>query len=213
MSSTSDGDSRVVIRATWESYQAIAAGRGDRPAPRLSYRGGELELRGPSYHHESLASRVRTFVLMVARGMGRPCLDAGSTRWEREDLDAGKEPDGCFYLAHEPRVRGRETIDLQVDPPPDLALEIEFRHRQSSRDLAIYASLGVPEVWRYDGDTLQFLSLSDTGAYVESESSRNFPTLRVAAALAQLSAAATTDQATWSGAVEAWARGTLKLPG
>ncbi len=202
-------DSRVLLaNVSWSLYQAIAASRGDRPSPRLTYLDGTLELMSPSFWHEALTDRVRIFVLMLARGSGRPCLNAGSTRWERQGVPSGKEPDACFYLDNEPAVRGLREIDLAIDPPPDLAVEVELSHPLSD-SLRVYAGLGVPEVWRYDGDSLQFLHLTDDGAFAEREFSRSFPTLRWSEALGRLSMADDRDQSIWSIEVEQWARQTL----
>jgi Putative restriction endonuclease len=123
------GEARVLLtNVAWPLYQAIAGARGDRSIPRLTYVDGELELMSPSFRHETLARRLGTFILMLARGLGRPCPDAGSARWERMGLDKGKEPDACFYLGHEPAVRGLREIDLEIHPPPDLAIEVEITH-------------------------------------------------------------------------------------
>jgi Uma2 family endonuclease len=207
------GEARVLLtNVAWPLYQAIAGARGDRSIPRLTYVDGELELMSPSFRHETLARRLGTFVLMLARGLGRPCLDAGSTRWERMGLDKGKEPDACFYLGHEPAVRGLREIDLEIHPPPDLAIEVEITHALTDA-LRVYAALGVPEVWRSDGESLRFLHLRDDGTFAEREVSRNFPMLRSWEALGRLMQADESDQAAWSVAVEAWARDELARRG
>ena len=202
-------ESRVALRGvSWSLYQAIAATRGDRSIPRLTYTGGVLELMSPSFRHETLARRLGTLVLMLCRGLGRPCLDAGSTRWEKSGVDAGKEPDACFYLAHEPIVRGLKTVDLTIHPPPDLAIEVELSHPLSDA-LRVYAALGIPEVWRSDGDSLHFLHLQDDGSYADRDLSRSFPTLSARDALHWVLQADERDQAAWSVEVEAWARDAL----
>ena len=45
------------------------------------------------------------------------------------------------------------SLDLTVDPPPDLAIEVDIS-RSSIDKLGIYADLGVPELWFYDGQSL-----------------------------------------------------------
>jgi Uma2 family endonuclease len=64
------------------------------------------------------------------------------------------------------------------DPPPDLVLEVDITN-PSDRRLPIYALLGVPEVWRYDGYWLEFLALQD-GEYTAIEKSLSFPDLPAA---------------------------------
>jgi Uma2 family endonuclease len=207
------GESRVLLpNVSWSLYRAIVEARGDRPFPLLTFLDGELELMSPSYRHETLACALRTFVLMLARGLGLPCRGAGSTLWERVGLDKGKEPDACFYLANEPATRGLTEIDLAIHPPPDLAVEVEIS-RPLTDALRVYAALGVPEVWRCDGEALRFLHLRDVGTYVESETSRSFPTLRAPEAMGWIARADEVDQATWSVAVEEWARRELARPG
>ena len=169
-------ESRVLLtNISWPLYQAIADAKGDKPSPRLSYLEGSLELVSPSYWNEALVGNLRSFVLSIARGLRRPCRCAGSTRWERAGVSAGKEPDVCFYLEHEPMVRGLREIDLEIHPPPDLAVEIELSHPLADA-IRIYAGLGVPEIWRFDGDSLRFLHLGADGQYIERETSRSFLT-------------------------------------
>lgn len=208
-STRSMAESRVLLpNVSWALYQEIANARGDR-LPRLTFLDGALELMSPSYRHEDLAHRIGLFVTMVARGLGRTCRGAGSTRWERAGLEVGKEPDGCFYLENEPKVRGLSDVDLTIHPPPDLAIEVEISH--PLRDaLRVYAALGVPEVWRFDGQSLQFLHLEADGVYRRHAVSRAFPTLREQAALAKLMLGDTMDQGAWSEDVETWARRELR---
>ncbi len=122
----------------------------------------------------------------------------------KSGLAAGKEPDACFYLVNEPLARGLREIDLEIHPPPDLAIEIELTNPLSDA-LRVYAALGVPEVWRCGGDTLRFLHLQADGTYLEREVSRNFPDLHVHDVLTRLAAAEQTDLIAWSIEVETFA--------
>ena len=91
---------------------------------------------------------------ILAEELEIPYDAGGSTTHKREDLAKGLEPDQCYYIRNEPLIRGRMELDLTHDPPPDLAIEIDIS-RSSVTRLGIYAALGVPEVWRYDGEALQ----------------------------------------------------------
>ncbi len=162
----------------------------------------------PSYYHELLSRTFNLYVLMLARGLGQTCRPAGSTRWEKFGLEAGKEPDECFYLENEPNVRGLKDIDLAIHPPPDLAIEIEITHRLNEAP-HVYAALGVPEVWRCSGNALRFLHLQADDSYVERDHSRNFPDLRTGDVLNRLALADETDLIAWSITVEEFARGEL----
>lgn len=208
--SRSMAESRVLLpNVSWALFQEIARARGDRPAPRFTFVDGALELMRPSYQHESLARLTGLFVMMIARGLGRTCLGAGSTLWERAEMEVGKEPDGCFYLENEPRIRGLANVDLDIHPPPDLAIEVEIS-RPLRDALRVYAALGVPEVWRFDGQSLQFLHLENDGVYRRHALSRAFPTLREEDAFARLMLGDTMDQGAWSEEIETWARRELR---
>jgi Uma2 family endonuclease len=104
---------------------------------------------------------------------------------KRPDLAAGKEPDSCYYFANEPAVRGKTKLDFTQDPPPDLAVEIDITS-SSLNQLALYATLGVGEVWRYDGAELIFYQLQ-SGEYVVVDLSPTFPMLAPARVLEFLS--------------------------
>lgn len=92
---------------------------------------------------------------------------------DRADLERGLEPDECFYLTNEPLVRSKDEIDLETDPPPDLAVEVDIT-RSSLKRLPIYAAIRVPEVWRYDGQVLTIHQLGADGKYAVAERSRYF---------------------------------------
>jgi Uma2 family endonuclease len=207
-SSRAMGESRVLLpNISWALFQEIADARGDR-LPRLTYVDGALELMSPSYRHDDLAFKIGVFVMMVARGLDRTCRGAGSTRWERAGLEVSKEPDGCFYLENEPIIRGLRDVDLAIHPPPDLAIEVEIS-RPLRDALRVYAALGVPEVWRFDGHTLQFLHLEE-GVYHRRAVSRAFPMLGEEEAVAKLILGDTMEQGAWSQDVETWARRELR---
>jgi Uma2 family endonuclease len=99
----------------------------------------------------------------------------GSRTCKREDLARGLEPDQCYYIENEEIVRSLNQIDLNQAPPPDLVIEINITSSSINR-LELYASLGVPEVWRYDGSRLIFYQL-ECQEYVEREVSPHFPFL------------------------------------
>jgi Uma2 family endonuclease len=105
-----------------------------------------------------------------------PIASFGGATWRRRDLAKGLEADECYYVASEPRVRGRDEVEINVDPPPDLAIEIDIT-RSTLDKQKIYAALGVPELWRWEDETLQVLVLGPAGKYVAVQKSLNFPDL------------------------------------
>jgi len=101
---------------------------------------------------------------------------ATSVTWKRKSLLKGVEPDGSFYIRTAKRIIGRdEDLDLESDPPPDLVVEVDITSR-SLRKLPIYAALGIPEVWQYDGRTCRLYTLTE-GRYVEADVSLSLPRL------------------------------------
>ena len=107
--------------------------------------------------------------------LGIPILSAGSTTFRRKDLERGFEPDASFYVQNEARVRDRREVDLTVDPPPDVVLEMEMS-RSALDKLPLFASMGIPEVWRCDGQRVTILIL-EQDRYRESSSSLALPVL------------------------------------
>jgi Uma2 family endonuclease len=161
---------------SWELYEHLLKVVGERPL-RVTYDKGNLEIMSPLPEHETAKTAIANFVRVITEELDIPCADYGSTTLRSRYKKTGLEPDDCFYLQSQPRIIGKKRIHLPKDPPPDLAIEIDVTSRSVER-LPIYASLGVPEVWRYDGKTLACLLL-DQGDYRESEHSLAFPKLRV----------------------------------
>ena len=98
----------------------------------------------------------------------------------------GFEPDSCFYIQHEADISGKSAIDLTADPPPDLVIEVEITSGSLAK-FPIYAQVGVPEIWRYDGQRLRMYILTPEG-YIESDISLALPLLtgqRLSEALVQ----------------------------
>jgi Uma2 family endonuclease len=162
---------------SWATYQEIARALNGRHV-RLTYDCGRLEFMTISPRHGRLSRLLAQLVAALADEMGVPRVQFGDMTCDNEDALRGLEPDECFYLENEPLVRDREEIDLTVDPPPDLAIEIELSPSTKDR-LAIYAALKVPEVWRFDGHRLTVHQLTDDGQYMESSESRYFPKISI----------------------------------
>lgn len=148
----------VFWTADWSFYDRMLSAVNDRHI-RMTYDRGRLELMAPSLNHEWWSRRLDALIRALAEETGVDFLGGGMTTFRREDLDRGLEPDQCYFIANAERVRGRRTIDLSIDPPPDLAIEIDISSSSLDR-MGIYAALGVPEVWRCDGVTFQVRQLS-----------------------------------------------------
>jgi Uma2 family endonuclease len=163
----------VLEGVSWETYQSLLKDLEANSSNRLTYNKGTLEIMVPLPPHESYKKLIGRFVEAATEEAETEIRSLGSTTWTREDLAKGLEADECYYIQNEPLVRGKQEIDLLSDPPPDLAIEIN--HTSSSIDrLAIYADLGVPEVWRYDGSSFVILVLQGK-QYIQQPTSRVLP--------------------------------------
>ena len=118
----------------------------------------------------------------------------------------GSEPDACFYVQSADLLGGRNKIDLSSDPPPDIVVEIDVSH-DSIAKFPIYAALGVPEIWRYDGEALRIYRLRED-EYVASEASLALPLLTGAVLTEFLNRSREEDQHQTLLAFEEWLRST-----
>ncbi|MEG4488679.1 Uma2 family endonuclease [Microcoleus sp. D2_18a_B4] len=160
---------------SWQTYETLLAEIGDRQI-RLTYNRGNLEIRVPSPEHERFKTIMGRFVETLAEELEVRIEPLGSTTFKRPEL-SGVEPDECFYIQNISAVKGKKRIDLTQDPPPDLVVEIDITS-SSENSLQIYADLGVPEVWIYNGLRLRINRL-ENGEYVEGEISLAFPSLPI----------------------------------
>jgi Uma2 family endonuclease len=171
-------DSRVVIRSvSWGTYEALLRDRADA-GPRMAYDQGVLEIMSPSLRHEKLKLILHDLLRAFCGERRIQIASAGSLTIKSVPRERGVEPDSCYYIQNEARMRGKDALDLSTDPPPDLAVEIDFS-RSSIDRLSIYASLGVPEVWSYDGREIVIRVLQPGGAYSVSSTSAALPEVPV----------------------------------
>lgn len=204
----SPAEQRVVLHnISWETYERLLADHEDSSAPRFAYDRGVLEIMSPSPDHERTNRRISQLVLAVADELGVEVEDFGSTTFRREDVERGFEPDSCFYIQNEERVRGKARFDLTVDPPPDVILEIDMTS-PSLNKFPIYARIGVPEVWRYDGERVSIFELRDA-RYVEVSESIAILRLTSAALSRFARESLALGRNAWLRKVREWARSNL----
>jgi Uma2 family endonuclease len=167
---------RVLFREiSWRTYQLLVKDFEQQPAIRLTYDRGLLEIRMPLDPHETYKKLLGRLVEALTEELEIEIRSLGSRTCDREDLARGLEPDQCYYIQNEQAVWDKEQIDLSQYPPPDLALDIDITQSSINR-LDIYANLGVPEVWRYDGQSLTMYRLEQQ-KYQICSSSIAFPRL------------------------------------
>ncbi|MBI2478696.1 MAG: Uma2 family endonuclease [Planctomycetia bacterium] len=145
----------IFYDVSWETYLALAS-ETDRPGKRIAYNQGVMEIM------EAAAVKSTTF--------------------RRSDEQRGFEADESFYIANEGAVRGKDHIDLSIDPPPDLVIEVDIT-RSSMNKFPIYGGLKVPEVWIYDGDSLVVYRYTQGGHYDEAAQSSVLPQFPLVEAL------------------------------
>ena len=197
----------VLYNVPWSTYETLLADL-DLPGTRLTYDQGSLEIMSPSEEHERFKGLIGRIIETLTEELGIAIRAAGSTTWKRKALQRGLEPDECYYVANESRVRGQQTIDLAVDPPPDLVIEVEVTSSAIDK-MPIYATLGVSEVWRYDGKTFFIDVLQADGNYARVSQSAAFPFLPMAELEAFLDRRNTTDDTSWIRSFRKWVRETL----
>jgi Uma2 family endonuclease len=166
------GQRMVLDGVDWAAFEALGEALRDRPGLRLTYDRGTLEIMTTSSDHERYKKRLGRIVETLLEEFGILYVTAGAMTFKRPELERGMEPDDCFWIEHEPHVRDRLRIGPS-DPPPDLAIEIEVSRTVLDR-LGIYAAMGIPEVWRFNGSTIRILRL-EQGQYVERAESPVFP--------------------------------------
>jgi Uma2 family endonuclease len=165
----------VQHNVTWDEYEELLAAVGKASGLRISYGDGRLQIMTLSFKHEQYVKLIERLVghLSIVRHLR--VLFYGGATMKKEGVQKGVEPDACFYVQSANRVGKKDLIDLTSDPPPDLVVEIDLHHESLSK-FPIYATLDVPEIWRYDGVSLTIFQFSE-GEYLPCESSQSLPLL------------------------------------
>jgi Uma2 family endonuclease len=147
---------------SWDLYEKLLAEIGDR-AIRMTYDEERLEIMSPLAEHEQPRKMIARMIEMLTFELNLPVSSLGSTTFRRKDKAKGLEPDECYFFRDEKKMRGRKRWYPRKDPPPELVVEIDITSRSIDRE-PVYAALGVPEIWRYDGRKIECLQLHD-GVY------------------------------------------------
>lgn len=170
------GSAVTLTYQTWEDYEALLESRRDDAAIKIRYNAHTqtLSLMAPLAGHGRRIDILVDLVKALLRHQGRNWDSAHPITLKRL-LEAGVEPDACFYIENWQAILGQERIDLAVDPPPDLAIEVDMT---SFTDLEIYQILEIPEVWIYRRGQLSIYVLTATG-YADSTRSPTFASVNV----------------------------------
>jgi Uma2 family endonuclease len=169
------GQQLLLEDVSWQQFESILAELGEHRAARLSYSHGFLEIMVPLPEHEKAKEIIGDLVKFLLKERSINYDSLGSTTLRSEKMTQGVEPDACFYIQNQAAVIGKNRLDMSVDPPPDLAIEIDLTSRTQ---LDNYQILGVPELWRYGKQGLQ-INVLQSGKYIESNFSPTFPDLPI----------------------------------
>lgn len=170
-------DDTIVVfhNVTWEEYEELLAQVGEASSLRISFNDGTLKVMTLSHEHEKHAEFVKRLVSALSLRLHINILFFGSATMRKRKKSKGNEADASFYVQTAAAIGNRIHLDLAVDPPPDVVVEVDIHH-DSRENYPIYVALGVPEIWRYDGKEMTIYLLQQS-EYVGVETSLALPML------------------------------------
>lgn len=194
----------VILKGvSWDTYDRLLREHEDVSNPRFAYDRGTLQIMVTSFEHEALNRLIARLFETIAEELGIDYVNAGSTTFRSRTTERGFEPDTAFYVRHAAAVRNVRRIDLSRDPPPDLVIEVDITHPSIDK-LPIFAGLGIPEVWRFDGRSLVILRLANED-YVAVAASETLPGVKASDLNAHIESAQTSSRGDWVKQVRDWA--------
>jgi Uma2 family endonuclease len=145
---------------TWNEYENLLCRLDERPGVRLAYDHGRLEVMSPSPEHEGIAGLLPHLLMALAEESNLNFLSLKSMTIRKREASRGLEPDDCFYFHKLLKTSGKTRFcDASVDPPPELAIEIDVTSRSLNK-FPIFAAFGIRELWRYAGGRMHFYRLT-----------------------------------------------------
>jgi Uma2 family endonuclease len=161
---------------SWDFYEQFLEEFKGRYVPH-TYDDGALEIMSPvGLEHEGSKKLISWLVQVLVEELEIPIRCLGSLTIRNQRKAKGIEPDECFYIVREPEMRSQAHYDPDRDPPPDLAIEVDWTNASLPR-MPVYARLEVPEIWRFADEQLTVYCLTAAGDYEESDQSLAFPFL------------------------------------
>lgn len=169
--SLTPGNEVILRNQTWEDYEELLNLRQDKNFPKLYFNAKtqEIRLMSPLASHGNRIDSLRDLVKILLRLQGKDwqCFDPITLKRFKQ---AGVEPDTCFYIKNREAILGKDRIDLEINPPPDLAIEVDLT---SITNLEAYKPLAIPELWIYRPGILKIYLFIETD-YQESPHSLLF---------------------------------------
>jgi Uma2 family endonuclease len=203
----------ILSGVTWTEYRRHLRAFAERPRVRLTYDRGVLEIMSPLSEHEIPAEAFARFLTILAEELKLPIRAGGSMTLRHRRRRRGLQPDKCWWIANVHRLRPGLHIDLRIDPPPDLVVEVDVTSSSIPR-LPIYATLGVPEVWRVEEGVVSFLVIeSTTNTYRVQAHSLAFPILASGELSLFLARVGQVDDTTLGLQFRAWVKELLRSQG
>ena len=148
-------ETRMVLEnVSWETFVALADGRRGS-VPRMTYSEGVLEMMSPKRKHENIGRLIGRMVEAYSEIKGIEILSVASVTVKRSDLKKAYEADESYYVTSIDQVLAKEELDFEVDPAPDLVVEVELTSSAIEK-MELFAAMQVREVWRHDGTSVQF---------------------------------------------------------
>lgn len=198
----------ILSGVSWETYERLLTEHNEDNGTHFFFNNGVLEIMVLSYEHEHLRETFILFINTVTEEWKVEIEGAGSTTFQREDVQKGFEPDASYYIRDPERIRGKKRLDLRKDPPPDLVIEIDITSPSLDK-LPIYAAVGVLEVWRYDGTDLLFYRLRGR-KFVRTKESSLLPGLTSKEVLHLVEERRNLTRLEWLRQVRQWAQKQIK---
>jgi Uma2 family endonuclease len=166
------GDELILRFRTWDDYENLLARRQDKAALRIRYNSATQEIRimSPLPRHGKNTDILADLVKALLRYQGKD-WEAFTPITLKRAYQQGVEPDYCFYIQNRQRILGKEGIDFEIDPPPDLVIEVDLTSTTKAED---YQAIASTELWIYRQSHLLIYQF-DGQQYQESQTSGNFP--------------------------------------
>jgi Uma2 family endonuclease len=193
---------------SWDEYEQLLDQLAEWRGMRVSYDRGRVEIMSPSFQHEKFIAFISGVGRILAEEMDLTVEAAGATTYKQESLLKGSEGDESFYVQNAAAIIGKRQIDLDIDPPPDVVVEVDITNESLSK-FPIYAAFLVPEIWRYDGKQARIYHLINQN-YLERDVSLSFPFLTTQAMTEFLEQSKTRGQTAALAAFRQWVRAAIQ---
>ena len=174
-----EGQRVTLENINWQEFEDILEDLGEHRHSLMAYYKGVLEFRKPSIEQQRAKIVFSNLLVVLLEELGLEWESLGSTTFKSKRMQAGIEPDDCFYIKNYQAMIGKMRLDLDVDPVPDLAIEVDLT---STTKTSAYEALAIPEIWRYKNGKLE-ISLFVDGKYINSDVSKAFPTINAVAGI------------------------------